>query len=83
MENKGQKRAEYLFTALCKSEEEVGEAKKLMREFDSLLSTALDALRNIKGATPKDDARKQVIQERAETVVEQCRKYLDDHSNSL
>lgn len=81
MNNKDQTRVENLTSALYKRDREVGEACKLMREFDSLLSTALDALRNIKGATPKDDARKQVIQERAETVVEQCRKYLDDHSN--
>ena len=81
MNNKDQTRIENLVLSLYKRDREVGEACKLMREFDSLLSTALDALRNVKGATPKDDARKQVIQERAEVVIEQCRKYLDEHSN--
>lgn len=79
--NKDQKRVENLTSALYKRDREVGEACKLMREFDFMLSTALDALRNIKGATPQDESRKQVIQERAEVVVEQCRKYLDEHSN--
>lgn len=83
MNNKDQTRIENLTLALYKSDQEVGEACKLMREFDFMLSTALDALRNIKGATPQDDSRKQVIQERAEVVVEQCRKYLDEHSNSF
>lgn len=79
--NKDKTCIENLTLALYKSDREVGEACKLMREFDSLLSTELDALRNIKWATPKDDARKQVIQERAEVVLEQCRKYLDEHGS--
>ena len=83
MNNKDQTRIENLTLALYKSDREVGEACKLMREFDSMLSTALDALRNIKGATPQDESRKQVIQERAEVVVEQCRKYLEEHSSSF
>lgn len=81
MNNKDQTRIENLTSALYKRDREVGEACKLMREFDYMLSTALDALRNIKGATPKDDARKQVIQERVEVVIEQCRKYRDDHGS--
>lgn len=77
-----QTQAQNLLIDLCKSQEDVGQACKLMREFEYLMSTALDALRNIKGATPQDDSRKQVVRERAEVVIEQCRKFLGDHSNS-
>ena len=81
MDNEYQTQAQNLFIDLCKSEEQVGEARKLMREFESLRSTALDALHNIRGATPRDEFRVQVAQERAEVVAERCRKYLADHSN--
>ena len=81
MNNEYQEQIQNLFASLFESEREVGEARKLMREFESLMSTALDALHNIRGATPRDEFRIQVAQERAEVVAERCRKYLADHSN--
>ena len=81
MNNKDKTRIENLTSALYRRDREVGEACKLMREFDYMLSTTLDALRNIKGATPRDDQRKQVIQERAEVVIEQCRKYVEEYTS--
>lgn len=81
MDNKDKKRIQNLTSALYKRDMEVGEACKIMRGFDYMLSTALDALSNLKGATPRDDQRKQVIQERLEVIVEQCRGYIDEHTS--
>ena len=79
MDNKDKKRIQNLTSALYKRDMEVGKACGLMRGFDYLLSTALDALRNIK-ASSQDEACK-VIQERVEVVIKQCREYVDDHDS--
>lgn len=81
MNNKDQTRVENLTSALYKRDREVGEACKLMREFDYMLGVAQDALRALQGATPRDEGRKCVVEERISMVIEQCRKYRDDHGS--
>lgn len=81
MNNKDQTRIENLTSALYKRDREVGGACKLMRDVCEMLAVAQDALRALQGATPRDEGRKCVVEERISMAIEQCRKYREDHSN--
>ena len=81
IENLTQTRIENLTLALYKRDREVREACNLMLDLCDMLAVAQDALRATQGATPRDEERKCVVEERISMAVERCQKFRGEYTS--